>query len=117
MQKNINRNLKLENQSKNFNNEIALHLFDENNPKRTLEKNLHKDLKHIEELLLNEDRAKETTISSSSSLILICLPILKKFKNLKIILIVKKGTEPTELLGITQILRANKLNVRVKYAS
>lgn len=106
------RTLKLKNTNKNEKNKTSFHLFDENN----LEKNMHKDLALVNKLLLNT--AEEITISTCSSLILICLPILKRIENLKkIILIINKGKEPSELLRIAKILKANDLLVKVKYAN
>ncbi len=94
-----------------FNNKTTFQLFDEKHPR----KNLHKDLILVEALILDNSK-KEITIQTSSSLILICLPVLKKIKQLKIDLVVKRGEEPTELLGIAKILKTHKLDVRVKYS-
>ena len=103
-------NYKLNKETNTENKKITFHLFDENK----IENNLHKDLEFVEKLV--SSNAEEITLCTCSSLILICLPILKKIKNLKkIILEIKKGSEPSELLRIAQILRAKQIPVRVKY--
>ncbi len=89
-----------------------IQVFDE----QDLENNLHEDLKLIESLVYNS--FDEIKISSNSSLILICLPILKKIVNLKEIkLVINKGVKPSELLRIAKVIRANQLPVKLEYNS